>query len=109
MASTNFIERVASALEKNDDGLLRQIYRDLSTKIQSYAVLTNRELDAQIGKTLLRNLDAEAYIPKYAKRFQGATAHTFCAFALFNCVTERANGKLSDRLEMHIPLSMTCR
>ena len=67
MASTNLIERVTSALEKNDDGLLRQIYRDLSSKIQSYAVLTNRELHAQITKTLPRNLDAEAYIPKYAQ------------------------------------------
>ena len=56
-----------SALEKNDDRLLRQIYRDLPTKIKSYAALTNWELHAQIGKTSHRNLYVEAYIPKYAQ------------------------------------------
>ena len=56
-----------SALKNNNDKLLRQIYRDLSTKTQSCAFLSDRELLAQIGKTLHRDFGAETNIPLYAK------------------------------------------
>ena len=67
MASTNVMERVESALKNNNDKSLRQIYRDLSLRIQSCAFLSDRELLAQIGKTLHRDFGAETYIPLYAK------------------------------------------
>ena len=50
MASTNVMERVESALKNNNDKSLRQIYRDLSLRIQSCAFLSDRELLAQMGK-----------------------------------------------------------
>ena len=56
-----------SALKNNNDKFLRQIYRDLSTKTQSCAFLSDRELLAQIGRTLHREFGAETYIPLYVK------------------------------------------
>ena len=67
MASTNVMERVESALKNNNDKLLRQIYRDLSLKIQSCAFLSDREFLAQIGKTFHRDFGAETYMPLYTK------------------------------------------
>ena len=50
---------VESALKNEDDELLLLNYRDLSIKIQTWAILSNRELP--------RDFDVEEYIPKYAK------------------------------------------
>ena len=48
-----------SALNNEDDELLLLNYRDLSIKIQTCAILSNRNLH--------RDFDVEAYILKYAK------------------------------------------
>ena len=66
MASTNVMERVEGTLKNNSDKLLRQIYRDLSLKIQSCAFLSDFGF-LPIGKTLHKDFGAVTYIPLYAK------------------------------------------
>ena len=67
MACTSVIERVLGSLQSNDEKLFRQIFNDLTKKIQSYAILSGGEHIAQIGKTLYRHFGAETYLPEYAK------------------------------------------
>ena len=65
MASNDVTKLVENALQSGNDELLERVFSDLSKKLDLPSLyLTGEEISAQVGKTLFRDLDAEAYIPK---------------------------------------------
>ena len=78
MASTDVTELVENALQSENDELFKTICCDFTKKLQSCCFLVGQEFSAQIGKTLHRDIDAEAYLPQYAKAVSGKNVKKRC-------------------------------
>ena len=61
-------ERVLAALNSKDKVALQVLYDEMFLKLSSSALCAKDDLLMRIGKGINRNINAENFIPDYAKR-----------------------------------------
>ena len=62
MASNDVTKLVENALQSGNVELLETLFSALSKTLELRSYQTGEEIAAQVGKTLYRDVDAEAYI-----------------------------------------------
>ena len=75
MSSITVFERVKSALNNNDEVILRTIYDDLSCRLRSRRMVSTEEHSNAIRSSssfLGRNCGAESFIQEHAKKGTGS-------------------------------------
>ena len=60
-------ERVQSALNSKDKVILQALYDEMSMKLSSSVLCSQDDLLDRIGKGVYRNINAENFLPDYAK------------------------------------------
>ena len=60
-------ERVQSALNSKDKVILQTLYDEMSMKLSSSVLCSQDDLLDRIGKGVYRNINAENFLPDYAK------------------------------------------